>query len=482
MRRVCSATALCIVILALNAATAAGAATLTVAPASLPDGLIGEQYSAQLSATGGTPDVTFSIVSGSLPEGLELDPDTGLIAGAPVIATSYGFTIYAVDSAGNYGLRRYLVVIGNPPLTLGPPMLPDPLLGVPYGVVFQATGGTQGDYVYSFAGALPEGLELDQYGGGLSGTPTQLGPASFTIRVTDADGSSVARAYSVTVRESAPLNQTRPRVLGEPAVGHALSADPGTWAPAATSYRYQWKRCADACAPIAAATGETYVPVAADRGSRLRFEVFADGQYGTGSARSPLTVGVDAPGSVERPTVSGTPDVGAKLTATRGRWSRRPTSYAYQWRRCAVRCVDIAGATALRYRPVAADRGQRLRFRVAATNAWGTRARHSAPTGGVDVPAPLTPPTISGTPAVGEWLTIVPGTWTNSPHLLQHQWQSCDGAGRSCFDIPGAGFGDPYAVGEYDVGRRIRVFEVAYNSAGLATSVSPPTEPVEPAR
>ena len=46
--------------------------TLTVNPASLPNGTQGTSYSQTVSATGGTGPYTFALTSGALPAGLSL--------------------------------------------------------------------------------------------------------------------------------------------------------------------------------------------------------------------------------------------------------------------------------------------------------------------------------------------------------------------------------------------------------------------------
>lgn len=56
----------------------------------------GVPYSFQLSATGGSGDYAWRIVSGTLPDGLVLDPD-GLISGTPTNTTTNAVTFQAVD-------------------------------------------------------------------------------------------------------------------------------------------------------------------------------------------------------------------------------------------------------------------------------------------------------------------------------------------------------------------------------------------------
>ncbi len=64
----------------------------------LPALVIGDPYSAQLSATGGSGNYRWSIVSGSLPDGLTLS-STGLISGTPTSSDDATFTVKAHDTA-----------------------------------------------------------------------------------------------------------------------------------------------------------------------------------------------------------------------------------------------------------------------------------------------------------------------------------------------------------------------------------------------
>jgi hypothetical protein len=69
---------------------------------------------------------------------------------------------------------------------------------VAYTTSVAATGGA-GTLTYSVsAGALPAGLALGATGA-ITGTPTAVGTASFTIKVADAFGDSATQAYSITV-------------------------------------------------------------------------------------------------------------------------------------------------------------------------------------------------------------------------------------------------------------------------------------------
>jgi len=77
--------------------------------------------------------------------------------------------------------------------------------------------------------------------------------------------------------------------------------------------------------------------------------------------------------------------LGGTLTATQGSWSNGATGYAYQWLRCTnAGCVQIAGATASRYRIVTADLGRWIEVSVTASNDAGHAVSLSI---GTSVPA-----------------------------------------------------------------------------------------------
>ena len=189
---------------------------------------------------------------------------------------------------------------------------------------------------------------------------------------------------SASPAQEAPRNTTAPSIEGTARQGETLTAQNGVWAGNPTSFSYRWVRCDEAgqnCATIEGATSRTYTLAAADVGRRIRVLVTGTNASGssqpTNSAPTAPVSGTAAPASTERPTVSGTAQVGAELTASQGRWSGTPTRFTYQWQRCdrnGANCANVSGATSQRYGVRAADQGSTLRVQVTATNANGSAA------------------------------------------------------------------------------------------------------------
>src|SRR4026209_1834598 len=124
----------------------------------------------------------------------------------------------------------------------------------------------------------------------------------------------------------------------------------------------------------------------------------------------PLGEGVAAqatpPANTAEPAISGRAEQGVRLSASRGTWTgTAPISYAYQWVRCGAdggqpdggNCAIVSGATGNRYRLTSADVGSRMRVRVTATNADGSRTATSNPTSVVvGPPVNTSPPAVRG--------------------------------------------------------------------------------------
>jgi len=89
----------------------AGCPAITLSPSTLPPGVAGTPYSQAVTASGGTAPYVYTIASGALPNGLALDPATGVISGVPQQTGLFNFTIRATDANGCIGARPYTLTI-----------------------------------------------------------------------------------------------------------------------------------------------------------------------------------------------------------------------------------------------------------------------------------------------------------------------------------------------------------------------------------
>jgi hypothetical protein len=151
-------------------------------------------YSGRLTATGTEP-IKFSIISGSLPPGLSLNENTGIISGAALSSGTYTFEVVASNLAGDSQPKQFTINSGNALAIITTSPLPPGTVGVPYpSFKFEAAGldysweDIQGVEVETWFPELepghlpPPGLQLLS-SGMFQGTPTQAGVYNFRVRV-----------------------------------------------------------------------------------------------------------------------------------------------------------------------------------------------------------------------------------------------------------------------------------------------------------
>jgi hypothetical protein len=208
---------------------------------SLPDGVVGQDYSRALQATGGSSPYRWTVTSGRLPDGLQLRDD-GQITGQPTTAGTATFTVQATEQSGQAAAKTLSIdVEPAPQLTiLSSNPLPAAAIGVPYNVQLQAAAGSA-PYFWvkkkkAKFGKLPDGITLSDTGM-LSGTPTAEGSSDFTVIVTDMADRQAKKPFTITVGPPPPPLSIRTETLpsatqGLPYTAHLEGSgglSPYTW-------------------------------------------------------------------------------------------------------------------------------------------------------------------------------------------------------------------------------------------------------------
>jgi hypothetical protein len=192
----------------------------------------------------------FEIISGSLPPGLTLDPNTGEISGTPTSAGMFTFELQVTDQAGgsSSSLITMTTFVAMNALPFTPSFQPrsQPIIrsrapafnayaeaiafqpriftanavlsisvsslqnfgdvGVSFNSGVIATGGV-GPFVFSISSnILPPGLVLNASSGTVTGTPTTLGDFQPTFRVRDSLGNTSSAAVKVRISPPPVLN------------------------------------------------------------------------------------------------------------------------------------------------------------------------------------------------------------------------------------------------------------------------------------
>jgi hypothetical protein len=145
-------------------------------------------------------EVLYSILSGSLPVGLSLDPPTGEISGTvSSVFADVSFSVRVEDEVGNYEDRSFVIHVQPAFATVAGQVAKDsqlqsivsPDLAASYGLV---------------SGILPAGISMSS-SGLFSGTPTEAGTFTFTVSLTDNLGIVVNREFSI-VTTGGPQTET----------------------------------------------------------------------------------------------------------------------------------------------------------------------------------------------------------------------------------------------------------------------------------
>lgn len=163
--------------------------------------VVGQAYSDGVSANG-SPAVTYTVSTGTLPAGLSLDANTGAVTGTPTTPGAYSFTIQGSNGVGSPVTKSFSGTVNQAP-TFTDDTLGTMQEGVPFADGLAVTATPAVTYTVS-AGTLPAGLSLDANTGAITGTPTTPGAYDFTITVSNGTNPDLVRQFTGSVLSAVP--------------------------------------------------------------------------------------------------------------------------------------------------------------------------------------------------------------------------------------------------------------------------------------
>jgi hypothetical protein len=245
----------------------------------------GTAYSYDFEAAG-YPAPTYSVASGSLPNGMSLNPTTGRLTGTPTVGGVFEFTIRASNSIDNDEVSKSITV-NAPPRALETGILQEILAGGAYvdGISYESFPAP----VYSVSeGALPVGLLLGANDGSITGIPTIGGLYNFKLKVVSGDSQVITDNYTVTVNQ-VPTKFDE-RVLEKTELGKTY-----TDAVIATGYPLPTYRVSSGSLPAGVKLNPTTGALTGTTSSTGVFDFTIEASNSVGVAVMPLKVEVQAP-------------------------------------------------------------------------------------------------------------------------------------------------------------------------------------------
>lgn len=142
---------------------------LAISTTSLPAAVVGTPYQQQIGNGGGLPPFNWSLVSGAPPQGLTLDPDSGLLTGTPVTYNSttdflktYSFTVQVVDAIGAIASAVLTMTLSPAALQFGKLDQTELFAGEEFELTLPIFGGTAPYSLSAFSddGTIGSGLQI----------------------------------------------------------------------------------------------------------------------------------------------------------------------------------------------------------------------------------------------------------------------------------------------------------------------------------
>ncbi len=269
---------------------------LLITTAAIGGGAVGVAFSAPFSATGGVPPYTWSASGG--PGGLGFSGN--VLSGTPTVDGTFTIGVTVTDSAGTQASKSFTLIVATL-LQISTTSLGDGVVGSPYSASLSATGGVT-PYSFSVSG-LPDGISASS-SGALSGTPAARGSFPVSVKVTDANGTTASKSFTLTV--AAP-----PLVITTRTLPNATVGTPYSMVLQATGGvpPYNWSATGLPTGIDLAADG-TLSGTARAAGTASLVVTLRDSAGSTGNVTIPLTIVLPPPPNV---TVTGVP---ANATST----------------------------------------------------------------------------------------------------------------------------------------------------------------------
>ncbi len=242
------------------------------------------------------------------------------------------------------------------------------------------------------------------------------------VSVSRAGHQPASRLSSPTSAVTMPAlaNTAMPTVTGTPQVGGTLTATTGEWSPSdGVVQQVEWLVGG---VPVDH-EGSTYSPTADDVGKAVAVRVTATrAGFAPATRTSTPTAMVYEPATnTVAPRVTGTPQVGRRLTAAPGTWSPSGLGYGYQW---LVNGRPVSGQTASTFTVPPSALRRTVAVRVTAAGSGPAVTVTSAPTPAVraGVLRLVRKPAVTGVARVGKVLRATAGSVSPAATKATFRW------------------------------------------------------------